>query len=90
LRPLPATLIEIEHYNPQPPRQLPPDELITRTCKTDPNGVLTCTLSEAGWWGITAQRSGQMRLHEGKRYPVRERATLWVYVDKALVGEGSK
>jgi cobalt/nickel transport protein len=83
LRTLPGMLIEIEHYNAQPPRRLPPDEQITRTCKTDPSGVLTCTLPEAGWWGITAQRPGPVQLRDGKRYPMKERATLWVYVDKA-------
>lgn len=90
LRPIAGTLVEIEHYNLQPPRQLPHDEFITRTCKTDPNGVLTCTLSEAGWWGITAQRPAPARLRDGKRYPMKERATLWVYVDKAVPTDAAK
>src|SRR5205085_632150 len=47
LRPA-RTLVEIERYNPAPPAVLPPDEFITRTARTDPNGVVTCTLTEPG------------------------------------------
>jgi len=82
LRALASSLVEVERYNPQPPEHLPPDEQITRTCKTDPNGVVTCTLSEAGWWCLTAQRPGPTQVRDGKRYLTRERATLWVFVDK--------
>ena len=83
-------LVEVEHYNAAPPRKLPPDEQITRTAKTDPNGVVTCTLTEPGWWCITAQRDGGKREHKGKAYPVRERATLWVFVDEPLPSSPGK
>src|SRR5262245_61433834 len=43
-KPVPRALVEIERYNAAPPKQLPPDEQITRSVKTDPNGVATCTL----------------------------------------------
>jgi uncharacterized GH25 family protein len=75
-------LVEIEHYNAKAPGSLPPDEHITRTVKTDPNGVATCTLTEPGWWCITTLRDGGKRAHESKAYPVRQRATLWVFVDE--------
>ena len=77
----PPCLVEIERYNPTAPKELPADEHITRASKTDPNGVVTCTLTEPGWWCITAQRNGGVLMREGKEFPVRERATLWVYVD---------
>jgi cobalt/nickel transport protein len=80
-KPLPAALVEIEHYNPTPPKELPPDEQITRTARTDPNGVVTATLAEPGWWCLTAQREGGQKEHHGKTYPVRQRTTLWVFVD---------
>jgi cobalt/nickel transport protein len=80
-KPLANALVEIERYNPQRPKELPPDEQITFTAKTDPNGVVTCTLPERGWWCITAQRSAGKRMHDGKEYPVRQRSTLWVFVD---------
>jgi len=83
LRPLAGSLVEVEHYNPRPPKRLPPDEQITRTCKTDPSGVVTCTLAEPGWWCITAQRPGPAQVRAGKRYQTKERATLWVFVENS-------
>jgi uncharacterized GH25 family protein len=80
---LAGSLVEVERYNPTPPRELPPDEQMTRVVKTDPNGVFTCTLLEPGWWCMTGQREGGKRNHNGKAFPVRQRATLWVYVDEA-------
>lgn len=82
--PLAGTLVEIERYNatPSAEKDLPPDEQITRTAKTDPNGVVTATLPEAGWWCLTASREAGERDHEGKKYPVRRRTTLWVFVDE--------
>jgi cobalt/nickel transport protein len=80
-KPAAGVLVEVERYNPTPPKQLPPDEQITRTAKTDPNGVVTGTLTGPGWWCLTAQRDGGSREHDGKSYPVLSRSTLWVYVD---------
>jgi uncharacterized GH25 family protein len=83
-KPLAGTLVEIEHYNPAPPAKLPPDEHITRTAKTDPNGVVTATLTDPGWWCLTAQRAGGQKDHEGKKFPVKQRTTLWVMVDGSI------
>ncbi len=74
--------VEIEHYNPQPPKDLPPDEQVTRTAKPDRNGVVTATLTDPGWWCVTAVRSGGMRTRDGKERPVLQRSTFWVYVDE--------
>jgi uncharacterized GH25 family protein len=82
-RPLAGTLVEIERYNSSPPDVLPPDEHITRTAKTDSDGVVTVSLPEPGWWGLTASRDGGKKERQGKTYPVRERVTLWVFVDDA-------
>jgi uncharacterized GH25 family protein len=76
-----GTLVEVERYNPTPPKELPPDEFITRTVKTDPNGVATVTLPEPGWWAITAVRDGGTLTKDGTKYPVKARTTLWVPVD---------
>jgi cobalt/nickel transport protein len=81
-KPLAGALAEIERYNPTPPKQLPPDEQITRTARTDPNGVMTATLTEAGWWCLTVQTDNGTKEHEGKAYPVHSRCTLWVWVDE--------
>jgi cobalt/nickel transport protein len=81
-KPLAGSLVEIEHYNPAPPKELPADEQVTRTAKTDPNGVVTCTLTEPGWWCLTVQRDGGKKERDGKSYPVRQRGTFWVFVDE--------
>ncbi len=74
--------VEIEHFNARPPKTLPPDEQVTRTAKPDRSGVVTGTLTDAGWWCLTAARPGGTRVHDGKERPVLERTTLWVYVDE--------
>ena len=80
--PLPGLAVFIERFNPAPPKKLPADELITFVTKTDPNGILTSTLPSAGWWSITAQRDAGSRNYDGKDYPLRQRATLWVFVNE--------
>jgi cobalt/nickel transport protein len=79
--PLAGSTVEVERYNPMPPKELPPDEQVTRTVRTDPNGVVTTTLPEAGWWCLTATRPVGTREREGKMVPVRQRSTLWVFVN---------
>jgi cobalt/nickel transport protein len=81
---LPRTLVEVERYNPTPPKELPPDEHITRAVKTDPTGVATMTLPDPGWWAITAVRDGGNRERAGKNYPVKVRCTFWVHVDDRI------
>jgi cobalt/nickel transport protein len=80
-------LVEIERYNAVPPKKLPPDEHITRTVRLDRNGVATTTLTEAGWWCLTVGRQQGTRMHEGKSYPLRQRATFWVFVDEPARSE---
>ena len=82
-----GTLIEVERYNAVQPMKLPPDEHITRTVKTDRNGVATATLTEPGWWCLTAARTRGTKMRDGKNYPVRQRCTLWVFVDEPARGE---
>jgi uncharacterized GH25 family protein len=80
-------LVEIERYNRSPPDRLPPDEQITRTAETDPNGVVTATLTEPGWCCLTATvKDSEKKERDGKAYPVRQRSTLWVYVDDRPAG----
>jgi cobalt/nickel transport protein len=83
-KPLAGSLAEIERYNTVAPKELPADEFITRTVKSDPNGVVTCTLPEPGWWCLTTGRSGGKKQHDAKTYPIRQRTTIWVFVDEAM------
>jgi uncharacterized GH25 family protein len=79
---LPGVPVEVERYNATPPKELPPDEQITRVVKTGPDGVATCTLTEPGWWALTAAHLHyEKRTHDGKERPVKKRTTLWVFVD---------
>src|SRR5262249_30711369 len=82
LKAVAGALVEVERYNATPPRELPPDEQITRVVKTDPGGVVTATLFEPGWWclGTTAKKGTKER--DGKEYPLRQRSILWVVVDE--------
>ena len=89
-KPLESALVEIERYNAVPPKALPPDEQITRTAKTDPNGVVTATLTDPGWWCLAAQRDGGQRERDGKKYRVRQRSTFWVHVDDSAGREAGK
>jgi cobalt/nickel transport protein len=89
-KPLAGALVEIEHYNAQPPRELPADEQITRTVKSDPQGIATCTLPEPGWWCLAAQGPDAKKLRNGKEYCVRQRAIYWVYVDEKIASRAGK
>jgi cobalt/nickel transport protein len=89
-KPLAGALVAIEHYNPAPPARLPPDEHITRTVKTSADGGFIGTLTDPGWWCLTASRENGRREHEGKGYPVRQRATLWVFVDGAILFKAAR
>ncbi|OWK43200.1 Additional periplasmic component NikK of nickel ECF transporter [Fimbriiglobus ruber] len=71
-KPLGRIAIEVEKYNPVPPKDLPDDEFITRTARTTRSGDATVTLGERGWWAVTAVRD---------RDQVRHRCTLWIHVD---------
>jgi cobalt/nickel transport protein len=89
-KPVSRSLVEIERMNPAPPKDLPADEQITRTVRTDPNGIATCTVIEPGWWSVTARREAGTLDRDGKMFPVRERSTLWVYVDEKLQAKDTK
>jgi hypothetical protein len=74
-KPIGFAAVEVEHYNPQPPKQLPPDEHTTYTARTDDIGVLASTLPDTGWWAVTAIRPTDKRV---------DRCTFWVYVDDKI------
>jgi uncharacterized GH25 family protein len=81
LHPVSGSLVEVERYNSTPPKELPADEDITRTVKTDGKGVVTTTLTDPGWWCLTTSRDGgTVRKRGDKNYPVKERCTFWVFV----------
>jgi len=78
-----GVMVEIEQVQPKAPHEddLPASELMTRAAKTDPNGVVTVTLDEPGWWLICGTSKSPKKLELGgrERETVR-RAILMVYV----------
>lgn len=74
-KPLARCEVEVEKYNPTAPKALPADEFVTRTARTSRSGAAVVTLTDAGWWGVTAVRDdGDFGAHC--------RCTLWVHVDE--------
>jgi uncharacterized GH25 family protein len=79
--------VEVEKYNPEPPEgELPEDEFVTRTLRTAPGGVLTCTLDETGWWliNVEMQTPYTRKSPSGEQRHVVLRSTLAVYVGEPL------
>lgn len=74
LNSLNGLVVEVEKYNPTPPKNLPPERLITFKTKTDPHGFFVTSLPESGWWGITAL------MEQGGKTKTIHRATHWVHV----------
>jgi len=84
-KPVADALVEIERYHAAPPKTIPADEFCTRTAKTDPNGVVTATLTDPGWWCLAAAHDAGMKEHDGpNKYPIRERGIFWVHVDEKI------
>lgn len=76
-----GAIVEIEKYNAKPPKNLPPDELITFKAKTDVLGYFVATLPDPGWWAVT----GIIRDTDKKATPptvTNRRATMWIHVDE--------
>ena len=55
--------------------------MVTRAARTDPNGVVTFTLDEPGWWVIAASAPARTVLRNGTQVPLVERALFWVRVE---------
>jgi cobalt/nickel transport protein len=80
--PFKNAVVEYERYNPSPPKDLPTDELITFKTKTDNQGIATVSFPLSGWWSLTTQRDAGTHEHAGKKFPLRQRLTLWLHVDE--------
>jgi uncharacterized GH25 family protein len=80
--PLAGAAVEYERYNAKPVKNVPPDELITFHTRTDADGVLTCSLPEPGWWGITVHRAARTRKVADKTVPLKQRLTLWLHISE--------
>lgn len=89
-QPLGGAEIEIEQFLTHVPavEDLPPEPLITKVVKTDPNGVFSHTLPHPGWWIIAAsvENAGEIEI-DGQTFTLSGLAGLWVHVEPAFVQE---
>ncbi len=83
-KPVGGALVEVEHYHAAAPKEIPSDEFATRAAKTSPDGVVTATLTDPGWWCLAATSPGGVKDHDGKSYPVKRRSIFWVHVDEKI------
>ncbi len=91
--PLPNATVEIEKLNSfhVTDDMLPTDQfgmedvpMITRVARTDPDGCITYTLDEPGWWMISASVEQGTYPVEDKEYPLTVRGGLWVHVEDSM------
>ena len=73
--------IEVERYNSEPPKDVPPEVFVTYRTRVDRAGVFTFAFPEAGWWSFTAERAAGTHERNGVEYPLRQRVTMWVHVE---------
>lgn len=81
LSPTNGWMFEVEKWNPVPPKNLPPDELITFTTKADDTGVVSFSAPESGWWAITTEAKETEIIKNTKTYTLKQRCTFWYFVN---------
>ena len=86
--PLAGVEIEIEQFLVHVPKveDLPPEPLITKIVKTDPNGVFSHTLPHPGWWIFAAsvEDAGEVT-KDGSIYTLSGLTGLWIHVEETFV-----
>jgi cobalt/nickel transport protein len=81
-RPVPYAEVEVEYYNQNGRVQAPTDYMVTQTLKADGNGVFTCAVPKAGWWGFAALNEAGFKLpRDGQPKDVEIGAVLWVHFE---------
>jgi uncharacterized GH25 family protein len=81
LSPQKGWMFEIEKWNPIPPKNLPPDELITFTSKADDSGIVSFSAPSSGWWSITTEARESVTMKNNETRTLRQRTTFWYFVD---------
>ena len=76
---VPYAEVEIEYYNQNGKAKAPTDYMVTQTVKADQNGVFTCAVPKAGWWGFAALNKADFKIkHDGQKKDVELGAVIWV------------
>jgi cobalt/nickel transport protein len=74
-KPVPNCMVEVEYFNEESKYSAPTDYMVTQTIKADANGVFTCGVPMAGWWGFAALNTDEHQI-EGRDVEIG--AVLWV------------
>jgi len=78
-KPAPGTEVEIEYYNKDKKSTAPNDYFVTQVVKTDNNGVFTCAVPKAGWWGFAGLNTSDKKIkHDEEDKDVEIGAVLWI------------
>ena len=85
-KPVSNAEVEVEFYNKDNKYKAPNEYMVTQVVKADANGVFTCGIPFAGWWGFAALNTADEKMpHEGKEKDVELGAVLWLeFVDPSL------
>ncbi len=81
-KPVPYAEIEVEYYNEGGKLAVPADAFVTQVIKADGQGVFSCAMPRAGWWGFAALVDGDAKLKNpaGKLVDVELGGLIWVKV----------
>jgi len=74
-------MFEMEKWNPVPPKNLPPNELITFTAKAEDDGLVTFSAPESGWWAITTEAKESEIIKNNTTSAIKQRSTFWYFVN---------
>lgn len=78
-KPVPDAEVEVEYYNKDGKYAAPNGYMATQAVRADANGVFTCGIPFAGWWGFAAlNASGEKMTHEGEEKNVELGAVIWL------------
>ena len=78
-KPLPDAKVEVEYYNKDGKAKAITDYFITQVTKADKNGVFTCAVPKAGWWGFAGLSTSKRKMnHEGEEKDIELGAVLWI------------
>ncbi|MDR2877805.1 MAG: DUF4198 domain-containing protein [Chromatiales bacterium] len=71
-----------KYYDPPLKKPYPSQALMTRTARTDRNGIAMVNLHSPGWWVLFTTLELDERKEGGKSGPASLQDTVWIYVDQ--------
>lgn len=78
-KPVPGAEVEIEYYNRDNKYIAPNEYMVTQVVKADSNGIFTCGIPFAGWWGFAALNPSEKKMkYKGHDKDVELGAVIWM------------